>query len=447
MLWYVARARALVPIDLNALLRRHPCTLQKLGKKVADPEAALALAQDAWRVTAALVHQPIGQALCLFAYGVRVLLQVTASGCSAGEMHACCMMRVCTPQEVMALVHHLPEAARAFQAAGELLEVSLQRCPHVGRDLLQWEAWQPSPLTAKCWENVVVRGERVSPVQGCKRGRQGYGVLCVPAFQAAIAAMRRADGGLCGPDAEYFKDLELQALRKLLVLAKRLWPAASEQVAGHTASVAMALNDLGRLDEACASMQVAIWGRVVITAEDPASGLPPVCRPHSDSTVEHLLMLMVRRDERRGRGAPFEAAGCHDVGRRRVQALLNELPWADRFSEAVVELYVHVERELCHDWTDIIFRRARAVVRVRVCVRARAGARMCTKKVCTWNAGPPVGKRQAGRLGRNGTSVPPPGCPAPVRGAAIGAARVGGPGQGAYMTVPCGLLRWVTLSR
>lgn len=122
---------------------------------MADPEAALALVQDAWRVTAALVHQPIGQALCLFAYGVRVVLQVAASA----AVLARCLMLVCTSQEAMAFVRHLPEAARAFQAAGELLEVSLQRCPHVGRDLLQWEAWQPSPLTAKCWENVVVRGE------------------------------------------------------------------------------------------------------------------------------------------------------------------------------------------------------------------------------------------------------------------------------------------------
>lgn len=57
-----------------------------------------------------------------------------------------------------------------------------------------------------------------------------------------------------------------------------------------------------------------------------------------------------------------------------MQALLNELPWAGRYFQAVEELYVHVERQLCHDWTEIIFRRVCAVVRVRVCVRVRADA-------------------------------------------------------------------------
>lgn len=272
--------------------------VQKLAKKVPDPGAALAAVQDVWRATVALVHQPMGQALCLFAYGVRVsciAVHVRVSG-----RHGC---NPCARvQEVMTGVHMLPEAAHAFQAAGSILETSLQRCPHVGRDLLQWEAWQPSPLTAKCWENVVVRGCAQNRALVFLFGQAPVCCVCVRTLQAVITARRRAGTGPSVTDAAapaavedtHLKELELQAHRKLLALAKRVYPVASEQVAGHTASVAVALYDLGRFDEACDSMQMAIWGRVVIAAAEVETPLPPVCRPHRESTLEYLLMLVVR---------------------------------------------------------------------------------------------------------------------------------------------------------
>lgn len=273
----------------------------------------------------------------------------------------------------MALVHKR-EAAHVFQAAGELLEASLQRCPHAGRDLLQWEAWQPSPLTAKCWENVVVRA---CPYACLDQGRKvTLDLVRVCELQAVTKTMRRAGTDPEDTCAVHFKELELYASRKLLTLAKRVYPVASEQVAAHTASVAMALYDLGRVDEACESLQLAIWGCVVLVAGEAAC-LPPVCRPHGGRTCEHVLMLVVRGSiVRRRCAAAVRIIWIMWI----MQVVLHNVPWAARYVDAVLEVYAEVERALSHDWAEIISRRAYAVVCVPVCPHAES--QLCVSGPC-----------------------------------------------------------------